>query len=1331
MPTNKRVASRQHRWLSSVEISGVVLSEPVLADAGNFRSLDKAEVAAFRKQREIWNLPKGMVEGNGQPAWINFILEDFLGLSGQEYWQVGASIPADKVVNLHEQQEVLRPSRVLLDEDSAIMLVIELPREQSLDKPWLQERGRWKASPTTKLDRLLRETGVEIGLLTNGESWRLVVASPSETTSWMTWTTQTWNDDPLTLAAFKDLLGESRFFAGPRDQTILELIKQSRERQLDVADQLGNQVRNALQILVHELDRVDADLHGAFLENYSEAEVFESGVAFIMRLIFTLYAEENGLLPHGNVAYDRSYGVLHLLTELEDTKRLAPEKLKRSYAAYARLLASSRLLHDGSVDADIRVAAHGGQLFDPARYPLLEGMTKDGGWPTEIPEPPKVKDEAIRDILRSLKYANADGVRQLVSYRMLAVEQIGHMYEGLLDRRVARAPGDQTLLLLQGSTKIPEPEPANSDDFSNKQREDLIKAVSRNTGKTPGSVKKVLDRNPDRHTFVNFGTDDSELLERAKPVERFLKPLGIIRPNGLYVTFGQDRRSSGAHYTPPTLTEPVVRRTLEHHVYVNDEGKPGLLVELKLIKTPAEILSLKVCDPAMGSGAFLVQATRYLAERLVDSWERIAAEQPDAIFTMPLAEPSQGKPGENLMPESREERLVFARRYVAERCIYGVDMNRLAVEMAKLSLWLTTLSTDRPFTFVDHALKQGNSLVGLAPEQIRNFTWKPVGNDFGPLFANQTDQGLDAAEQHREAIHAIPDHEFIKKEKENRIAEESLSSTRIKATLAIAAFFNGSSKKQRESKLIEYQYWLERLDGDEGATEEIEKILKGLTSGDKPIQPFCWQIEFPEVFHRENGGFDAFVGNPPFAGKNTTIEGNRDHFVDWLKLLHEESHGNSDLVAHFFRRSFYLLRNQGSLGLIATKTIRQGDTRSTGLRWIANHNGIIYKAQRRVLWPGKAAVIVSLVYINKGPCQIPIELDDKPVERITAFLFDSGGNDDPFPLISNQKKSFIGNAILGMGFTFDDTDKKGIANPVSEASKLIEKEPHNSEIIYPFIGYSEVANSPEHSHHRYIINFGDMTEQQARQWPDLYEIVERKVKPERMKLGNNADAKRRKQNWWQFGRYTPSLFKEIKNLDRVLVAGSQASAHFAFAFLPSNMVYSSNLTVIAKQSYSAFATIQSRVHEVWSRFFMTTMKDDLVYTPTTCFETFPFPEHWDENSEAEDIGREYYEFRSEIMRELNEGLTKIYNRFHDPLENDNRILKLRDLHSSVDASILALYGWDDINIRTEFILDYEIDEKNWSGKKKPYLFRWPDAVRDEVLARLLRLNKVRHEHENH
>ncbi|MBO2694668.1 Eco57I restriction-modification methylase domain-containing protein [Shewanella algae] len=1322
MAINKRIAHRQHRWLSCVEITGVVLSEPVLADAGNFRSLDKAEIAAFRKQREIWSLPKGMVEGNGQPAWINFILEDFLGLKDKSYWQVGAAIPADSVVNLREQQEVLRPTRILIDEGNAVMLVLEVPREQSLDKPWLQDKGRWKASPTTKFERLLRETGVELGLLTNGEAWRLVVASPSETTSWMTWTVQTWNDDLITLAAFKDLLGESRFFAGPRNQVILELIKQSRQRQLDVADQLGNQVREALQILVHELDRANVEVDSQYLKGYSDAEVFESSVAFIMRLLFTLYAEENGLLPHGNVIYDRSYGVLHLLTELEETRRLAPEKLKYSYAAYARLLASARLLHDGSVDPDIHIAAHGGQLFDPDRYPLLDGRAKNGEWPTEVPEPPKVRDAVIRDILRSLKYAKADSARQLVSYRTLAVEQIGHMYEGLLDRRVARAPTNQTLLILQGGSKIKEPEPISAHEFSGLDQKALIKAISKHTSKTADTIKKVLERNKERQTLVNLGTDDVELLEQAKPVERFLLPLGIVRPGGLYVTHGQDRRSSGAHYTPPTLTEPVVRRTLEHQVYVNVEGKPGLLVEPRLIKTPKEILALKVCDPAMGSGAFLVQATRYLAERLVDAWERIAAEQPDSILTMPFGTRSQGKTSENLMPESREERIVFARRYVVEYCIYGVDTNKLAVEMAKLSLWLTTLSNDRPFTFLDHSLKHGNSLVGLTPAQINEFTWKPASNDFGPLFTNQTVREVEEAEKHREAIHNIVDHDFVSKEKENRIAEEALASIRMKAALAIAAFFEGANTKQREAKLIEYRYWLERLGKDDNAPAEIDKIIRGLTAGEKPIIPFCWEVEFPEVFHRENGGFDAFVGNPPFAGKNTTIEGNRDYFVDWLKLIHEEAHGNSDLVAHFFRRTFNLLRKQGSFGLIATKTIRQGDTRRSGLKYILNMGGLIYAANRRVAWPGKAAVIISLVFVVKGKFFGKAVLDNSKTSNISAYLLNNGSSDDPLPLKENKNKSFQGVKPLGMGFTFDDTDTKGVASTLEELSRLLNENPKNKEVIFPYLGGIEVNTDPLQKHYRYIINFHDMPLEEAAAWPDVLRIVEDKVKPTR--AGNNRDAYREK--WWQYSEKRPGLYRALKDKKTVIVT-CQTSKYISFTRVAADMVFDQRLIVIPSESDADLTILSSNLHIEWAMFFGSSMKDDPVYTPSDCFETFPFPVMDEHENKLQCAADDYFNFRKELMVSSGLGLTKTFNRFHDPDERSPEIYRLREIHQKLDQAVLEAYGWADLELSYVFEPDYEVEE----GKSIPWRYRWPDELRDEVLARLLALNKERHQRETH
>ena len=138
------------------------------------------------------------------------------------------------------------------------------------------------------------------------------------------------------------------------------------------------------------------------------------------------------------------------------------------------------------------------------------------------------------------------------------------------------------------------------------------------------------------------------------------------------------------------------------------------------------------------------------------------------------------------------------------------------------------------------------------------------------------------------------------------------------------------------------------------------------------------------------------VGNPPFAGKNTITEGHAPGYLDWLKLMHPESHGNSDLAAHFFRRAFNLLKPSGCFGLIATNTIGQGDTRSTGLRWICANGGVIYRARKRYKWPGQAAVVVSVVHVHKGTVSGPLQ--SRRTESWIALphiLFHAGGSEDP------------------------------------------------------------------------------------------------------------------------------------------------------------------------------------------------------------------------------------------------------------------------------------------------------------------------------------------------
>jgi hypothetical protein len=528
------------------------------------------------------------------------------------------------------------------------------------------------------------------------------------------------------------------------------------------------------------------------------------------------------------------------------------------------------------------------------------------------------------------------------------------------------------------------------------------------------------------------------------------------------------------------------------------------------------------------------------------------------------------------------------------------------------------------------------------------------------------------------------------------------------------------------------------------------------------------------------------VGNPPFAGKNTIAEGSPNGILDWFKQLHHESHGNADLVAHFFRRCFHLLRPGGTLGLIATNTIAQGDTRSTGLRWICLNGGTIYAARKRYKWPGVAAVVVSVVHLFKGAYAGVKLLEKRSVERITAFLFANGGHDDPKQLAANAGKSFQGSIVLGMGFTFDDSgpaddDTPGIPSPIATMERLIAMSQKNAEVIFPYIGGEEVNESLTHAHHRYVVDFRDRSEDECRlNWPELMTLLDKKVKPQRQERKPSGEYKQRiplPQKWWIHAEKRPALYAAITGCERVLVTGAAATQYLTFPFIPADQVFSHKLIVFPLDTTDAFCILISRVHTVFANFFSSTLEDRLTYNPSDCFETFPFPTallnsaatdptHAATRQSLEAIGERYHQFRAELMVANNEGLTSTYNRFHDPAETSSGLLELRNLHGEMDQVVLNAYGWSDVPTACGFGLDYldleedaqlpedlqqRIDEGNlffWdagdaldfqgqlqaygaiTGRRKlPWRYRWPDSVRDDVLARLLALNAARYEEE--
>jgi hypothetical protein len=536
------------------------------------------------------------------------------------------------------------------------------------------------------------------------------------------------------------------------------------------------------------------------------------------------------------------------------------------------------------------------------------------------------------------------------------------------------------------------------------------------------------------------------------------------------------------------------------------------------------------------------------------------------------------------------------------------------------------------------------------------------------------------------------------------------------------------------------------------------------------------------VFGDEGGGFDVFVGNPPFAGKNTIADGSPDGILDWFKQLHPESHGNADLVAHFFRRCFSLLRPGGSLGLIATNTIAQGDTRSTGLRWICLNGGTIYAARKRYKWPGVAAVVVSVVHMFNGGYAGVKRLEKRLVDQITALLFSNGGHDDPKQLAANAGKSFQGSIVLGMGFTFDDSgpadeDTPGIPTPIVTMERLIAENPKNAEVILPYIGGDEVNDSPSHAHHRHVVDIRDRDEEECRKkWPELMSLLEVKVMPQRQERKPNGEFKQRAplpQKWWIHAEKRPSLYAALKDRDKVLVNLFTSQLH-TFAILDSDYVSSNSLNIYTADCESGLAVLHSSAQELWAKCFSSSMEDRIRYTPSDCFETFPFPSALldsaasDPAQEAtrqslETIGARYHQIRAELMVANNKGLTSTYNRFHDPSETSSSLLELRRLHGEMDQAVLAAYGWSDVPTACGFGLDYldleedaqlpdELQERIDSGqlffweadeacafeaqvraygavkgkKKLPWRYRWPDDVRDDVLARLLALNAERY-----
>ncbi len=1299
------VARHHADWLNLVEANGPFVSLPVLMRTfpQGLEPRDPQQAKLLRDVYEQWQ------ENPSAPgvhrAWVLHVLTNVLGYPENQLTE-GQSLPAGLEARMAEMGETLRPDIALVGPagsdtaGKAHLLIVSYPDGQALDKPVIGKH--WKATPATRMMELLHGANVSLGLITNGEQWMLVYAPPKETTGYASWYASLWMDEPITLRAFHSLLGVRRFFGVAADSTLLGLLNASAQDQQEVTDQLGYQVREAVEVLVQSFDVLDKDSNRQLLKGVNEQELYNSALTIMMRLVFLFSAEERKLLHLGKPLYDENYAVSTLQEHLQEVAdRYGEEVLERRYDAWARLLATFRAVHGGIHHQDLLMPAYGGSLFDPDKYPFLEGRAGDTRWRETTADPLAVNNRVVLHLLNALQRlrvkvpGGGPAESRRISFSALGVEQIGHVYEGLLDHTAVRA--SEPVLGIKGTRdKEPEIPLAKLESRLAQGQDKLIEFLKEETGRSVSALRKALNGESllDDHKLLIACGHDEKLVERLRPFAGIIREDSFERPvvvlaGSVYVTAGSERRSTGTHYTPPSLTEPIVRHTLEPLVYIGPAE--GLPKEEWQLKSPKDILGLKVCDMAMGSGAFLVQACRYLAERLVEAWENEEKKHPGQVLITPDGEFSHGSPSERLVPKDAAERVAIAMRYVADRCLYGVDINPMAVEMAKLSLWLITVQRDRPFTFLDHALKCGDSLLGVSSvKQIENFSLRPGEQQFTFETANLF-RYVDEASAKRRALEELPSNDSIQIEAKIALhAEAEAATAKVKA---IADCLIAFELRGLDGRAYEEQRALEAAKVQALLTQDADASHQSPSSNQQSVlaaaardalrgrHPFQWALEFPEVFAR--GGFDAFVGNPPFVGGKRISATFGDEYAEALSSFYPPATRNVDLCGFFHMRGCALLDIPGFYGFISTERVLVGDTKTSCLNFLAERHGHFYQVVECLPWPGDASVTIAILYFSKRAT-----LSEPTQEEAAPFM----------SLLANDERSFVGCAIQGLGF-------------VLEAGEAVAAEEHGeTEVVRHFLISDDLNNQVGSIPKRRIIFFGGMSLQDAQAFPFCLGIVEKRVKPYRETVKRKAH----RISWWQYGDRRPGLYSAISKLNRVLVVGL-TSKHLAFEFVPTDYVYDQTTVVVASSSDGDFAVLSSSLHQHWALSFGANLGGTPRYNPSRCFVPFPFPRYV---SSLCRLGESVYSLRREIVQIRQEGLTKTYNRFHDRGEKSEDIVRLRALYVEMDQAVAAAYGWNDLELGHGF-----------HETKQGVRYTISEPARRKVLDRLLALNHERYAEE--
>lgn len=934
----------KYDWWGELKHGGMLISPTVMKQS--FNQINPISSYMYDNLRDRYMTFQAKKEMNSKDIthikeWIDYLLQNVLSYSDSvcKGRQIAEELKIKTILG-----KKLSPDRVILEEQVPVLFV-KFCEEKNVGI------GKGRRSFADFLELLRENKKVDIGIITNGDQIRLChVGNGHE--AWVEWNVENWfveEEYRNQLYGFLSLVGKKALYTYGNEKSHLSTaIEESRNKQGELSAVLGEQVREAVEILIANYENTcklnpAIDIETKFINEKAYYEsIYQGATRIIMRMVVLFFAESRGMLPRDIAAYNNSYGLEGLYEQLKLTITYeGKNNLKDHYGAWRRILSLFKLLYHGSGHQTINLQAYGGELFQQGDFESEDDILRVLA--VYEHQEYKLSDYDVFEILEKLKVGRIrikEGnkfiwVKGPVDFSDLRTEYIGIMYEGLLDYSLNRAKepmlvlnaGDQPILPISHLELLKDSEIKQLfKEFKATATEEVVEEISDTA--TTGDT----NQNSTTHRVIQWALRCIELLKIVKKtakmddyeynqkclIEAERLVVHVYEEGDFYlIKAGGTRKGTGTYYTKPGLTIPTVRRTLEPLVYYTDN-------EQYIPKEPEKILALKVCDPACGSGSFLVAATEYMADVLTESmlyYKRFEKKSTDKTRILPYGTRSKGlveeetlsvAPDNEFFEEHLRARLM---RYVVERCIYGVDINAMAVELARLSLWIDTMNDELPFTFLDHKIKQGNALVGATFNNFRHYpvqAWNRDGGDSDhangvhyekKYWSKQLKDYLKNVIK-PELVDVIEDYAGttqIKTDEDPNNNANTLEKEYEQVIELLEDFHNipmsanGIRKReiQYREKIrdnttinkIKYAFdtwcaiwfwpeeYLEKCPTPKTLiehTDEAKEIIKELS---KEVRFFHWELEFPDVFAQRQSGFDAVIGNPPWnIAKPNSIE---------------------------------------------------------------------------------------------------------------------------------------------------------------------------------------------------------------------------------------------------------------------------------------------------------------------------------------------------------------------------------------------------------------------------------------------------------------------------